>query len=271
MIGSNQKLLMARAGVSADRSWDISYATYSGTSLSVGTGPRGMYFRDDGLAFFVMQGNSRLLKEYSLTTAWALSTASFVQDFNVLSQESTPFGLGFKPDGTAFFISGSSSDSVHEYSMSTAWDISTASLSQSFDVSAQSNNTRSLYFKPDGNALWLSNADNSNIVEYSLSTAWDISTLSYVQAVSFSAQETIPRGIYIRSDGVKLYVAGSGSDNVNEYSMSTPWDISTASFDQSFSVLSQQTDTAGFTFASTGRNFYIAGFGPSAVFQYDIG
>jgi len=39
-----------------------------------------------------------------------------------------------KDDGTKMFITGKSG-SVHEYSLSTAWDVSTASLATSFDTS----------------------------------------------------------------------------------------------------------------------------------------
>jgi hypothetical protein len=36
-------------------------------------------------------------------------------------------GLFFKPDGLLFYVLGRDTDKIYQYSMSTAWDMSTAS------------------------------------------------------------------------------------------------------------------------------------------------
>jgi sugar lactone lactonase YvrE len=56
--------------------------------------------------------------EYALSTAWNISTATFVQNFSVAGQELTPNAVFFKPDGTAMYIVGTSSDAVYEYVIS---------------------------------------------------------------------------------------------------------------------------------------------------------
>ena len=46
------------------------------------------------------------------------STASYDSvSFDVGSQESSPRGVTFKPDGTKMYLIGFSSDSVHQYSL----------------------------------------------------------------------------------------------------------------------------------------------------------
>jgi hypothetical protein len=75
-----------------------------------------------------------------------------------------------------------------------------------------------------------------DVNEYDLSTAWDITTASYLQNFSVATQETNPQGLFFKPDGTKMYVIGSSGDDVNEYDLSTAWDISTASYLQNFSV-----------------------------------
>ena len=112
------------------------------------------------------------------------------------------------------------------------WDISTLEFSQSIEIDL---NTTGLFFKPDGLKLYLTVAGSSNTVrEYSLSTAWDISTASFSQSLSVRLQETVvSTGHFLKPDGTRLFIVG-WSDEVNEYALSTAWDIGTASFVRSF-------------------------------------
>ena len=58
------------------------------------------------------------------------------------------------------------------------------------------------------------------IFEYKLTTAFDISTASYVNKVfNTRAQDDNTFSIAISNDGSKLYMLGYGSDNVNEYTL----------------------------------------------------
>ena len=66
--------------------------------------------------------------------AYDISTATFVQDFSVVSQDGTPRGISFNNDGTKMYIVGDAGNDVNEYSLSTAFDISTASYVQVFSV-----------------------------------------------------------------------------------------------------------------------------------------
>ena len=63
-----------------------------------------------------------------LTTAWDVSTASFVDSFSVNSQESNPQDIWFDSSGNTMFIVGQNGDEVNVYKLTTAWDVSTASF-----------------------------------------------------------------------------------------------------------------------------------------------
>ncbi len=93
--------------------------------------------------------------------------------------------------------------------------------------------------------------------EYSLSTGFDVSTASYVQNFSVSAQETGPTGMSFNNDGTKMFIVGySGGRSVNEYSLSTAFDVSTATYVQNFYVGAQETDPSGITFNNDGTKMF---------------
>ena len=56
-----------------------------------------------------------------------------------------------------------------------------------------------------------------DVNEYDLSTAWNVTTASYLQNFSVAGQETEPTGVFFKPDGTKMYVVGYDGDNVNEY------------------------------------------------------
>jgi hypothetical protein len=113
------------------------------------------------------------------------------------------------------------------------WDISQAAYNAvipRFNLAAQETSPQGVFFKPDGLKMYIVGLIGDDVNEYDLSTAWDISTASYLQNFSVAAQETFPRGLFFKPDGTKMYICGSTGDDVNEYDLSTAWDISTASY-----------------------------------------
>jgi len=243
--------------------------TIGGFDLSLqDTGNSGIEFKPDGTKMYVTGTVGDEINEYSLSTAWDLDTASYVQTFNVTAQEAAPTGVKFKTDGTKMYMIGSGSDNVNEYSLSVAWDISTASFVQSFNVNAQEVAPQDLFFKPDGTKMYITGSSGDEVNEYSLSTAWDISTLSYVQNFSVAAQETGPRSLFFKGDGTKMYVCGLGSGNIHEYNLSTAWNISSASYIQSIDVIDGLPD--GMFFREDGMQFFIVENNLDRVFSYLI-
>ena len=77
---------------------------------------------------FIVGDTGNDVNEYTLTTAWDVSTASFVDSFSVNSQEATPQDIWFDSSGKTMFILGKAGDDVNVYKLTTAWDISTASF-----------------------------------------------------------------------------------------------------------------------------------------------
>jgi len=272
--GTAAGFALAVTGAAVTSGYDLANASYDSVSFSVAGqegSPEGVFFKPDGTKMYVLGSAGDDVNEYNLSTAWDVSTATYVQNFSVSAQETSPRGISFKPDGTKMYVTGNSNDNVVEYNLSTAWDVSTATFLQSFSVSAQDGVPIGLFFKPDGTKMYVIGFSGDNINEYALSTAWDVSTASYVQNFNVSAQETGPRGLFLNPDGSKMYVVGQSSAAVNEYDLSTAWDVSTATFLQSFSVSAQETTTTDLFFKYDGSKMYVIGGATDRIYQYSTG
>jgi DNA-binding beta-propeller fold protein YncE len=168
---------------------------------------------------YVIGNSGDDVNEYDLSTAWDVTTSSYLQNFSISAQETDPQGLFFKPDGTKMYVIGNSGDDVNEYDLSTAWDVSTASYLQNFSVTTQETNPQSLFFKPDGTKMYVLGNTGDDVNEYDLSTAWDVTTASYLQNFSVGIQETSPTGIFFKPDGTKMYVIGYSGKAVLSYDL----------------------------------------------------
>ena len=283
---SNVKTAMsqaAAAGVPPDGAWDLAYAylddpfVWDITSASqtasfyVGSqelAPHGIFFKPDGTKMYVTGESGDDVNEYTLSTAWDVSSASYVQNFSVSAQETEPMGLSFKPDGTKMYVLGKQGKDVNEYNLSTAWDVSSASYSQNFSVSTQDTGPEGVFFKPDGTKMYIVGSTGIDVNEYDLSTAWDVSSASYSQNFSVSAQQTTPRGVFFKPDGTKMYIVGISSAFIHEYNLSTAWDVSSASYSQNVTVPSGSNDLF---FKPDGSKLYVMVGTGDTVYQYSLG
>ena len=62
-----------------------------------------------------------------IVVGWDIDDMVYDEVSFLVSQDASPSSIFFKPDGTYFYISGSS-NTVHQYPLSSAWDLSTASF-----------------------------------------------------------------------------------------------------------------------------------------------
>jgi len=273
VIGGSIKLV-SRYQLST--AWDISSASYQEPTTkyfsveSEELSPKSVFFKPDGKKMYVTGGSGDDVNEYDLSTAWNIHTASYSQNFSVAAQETSPQGLFFKPDGTKMYVNGFDNDTVNEYDLSTAWDISSASYSQQLDISGQNGVSTAIFFKPDGTKFYLLGRGPDAIDEYDLSTAWDITSASRLQEISVNSEESSPSGLFFKPDGTKMYVVGFSGDEVNEYDLSTAWDISSSSALQTFSIIGQSNSSEGIFFKPDGLKMYIVDQTEDAIFEYDL-
>jgi hypothetical protein len=248
---------------------------YSGNSFSVTTQestPTGLFFKPDGTAMYINGSTGDRVNQYSLSTPWLVTSATFVNFISVSAQDTSSQDVFFKPDGTTMFILGDTNNAVFQYTLSTAWDITTATYaSKSFIFTTQDAIPVGLWFKPDGLTMYMLGATNDAIFQYTLSVAWDVSTATYAnKSFSVATQETSGGQLCLSADGTKFWIIGSSGNDINEYTIGTAWDITTASFVNNVYIGFQELTALGLFIDSTANNrVYVVGSSNDTVYQYN--
>ncbi len=243
----------------------------------------GLTFKSDGTKMYVANGggggSGASILQYGLATAWDVSTASYDSVF--FDTITTPFGVIFKPDGTKMYvpqideITGFLVD-LYEYELSTPWDITTATSSGIFQTSVEGCLNFNVDFNSDGTKLYVPGCGDSfeTIREYDLSTAWDISTATS-SGVAFDVTTStgyIPLSITFNSDGTKMYLGASDDGNstvqILGFSLTSPWGISTASYDDD--LLDPGYLTIGVELKNDDSSFYLGGYLSGLIYQHTL-
>lgn len=215
----------------------------------------------------------------NLTRLWDISTAVFRQSVDVTSLSSDCSGLYFKPDGTSFYLCGLSLNRVGQYDLTTPWDIGTASLAATLDVSGEMSGLGafggpwSVFISPSGTQLFVAGDSDPSlagrsgvIAEYALSVPWSIASAALAQTVSVG--QGLPY-VWFSSTGSKMFVTSPGQfTTVFEYALSTAWDVSTLSLTRSTAM--SGASNYSFTMSHDGRFLYANNFQHEMAIPFDI-
>jgi len=258
--------------ISASAAWDISTATYSGSSgsTSPATSPRGFFISADGAKLYLANFSNQTIYQFSLSTAWDISTLSYdTKSFSVSSQGS-PQDVALSADGTKMFMLSFYTRVAHQYTLSTPWDISTASY-DSESVSLGSANHYNFHMKRDGTKLFSLNDYQNRIQQYALS-AWDLSTevagTNYSYPSLSDGQELV---FSMGDDGENMYIGTSTSERIHWFTLSTPWDTSTASYSSSYKTISAEDSSIYKVFFNpSGTIMYASGATNDKIYQYTL-
>ena len=200
-----------------------------------------------------MHSSTRVLYQYTLTTAGDITTATYAsKSFNTGSQDTSPKDVFFKTDGTEMYVLGTTNDVVSQYTLSTAWDISTASYTTNKSVSSESTSHAGLAFSSDGTKMYVLDDGNNSVDEYSLSTAWTVSTASYSSTFALGYTDSW-YGLAFKDDGTSFFSFKNSGKALVEYVMSTAWDTSTAAAGVTYSLTGGSTAYREFVFLDSAK------------------
>ena len=242
------------------------------------TRPNGLTFNNDGTKMFVIGHSGDDVNVYTLTTGFDISTASHVESFQVHTEDTAGRDVKFNSDGTKMFYLGQSSNSVYEYTLTTAFDVSSRSHVATFSVSPVGF-PEELEFSPDGTKMFVLDNSGNDVNEFTLTTGFDISTASYVQTFDVNPPEDTPTGLAFTYDGTRMFVTGWENDTVIEYTLSTAFDISTASMGDSYAIANAVTNhPSALTFSSDASKMFIMGRlekagadeSPNEIYEYTL-
>ena len=199
---------------------------------------RGCEFNGDGTKFYLIGFGDDNIQQFSLSTAYAIGTASYDGAYSVGGDGITsPYGMRWNNDGSKFFVTDYSANTVIEYSVSNAYDVTTGTVTEgtNYSVSSYESNPYDVAFNADGTKMYVIGNGSDKIHEWTLSTGFDLSsTVSYVSGTSLGM--TDPAAFDISPDGTLMAVVDYGTDYLKGFTLSTPFDSSTISATQTIDL-----------------------------------
>jgi len=272
-IGFDGHLYEATTELETDPTFNLKTATAKNSfDLSnEDTVVRDVLFNDDGSNMYMVgQGNDNIY-EYSLSSNFDITTATFQDSLNLANEDTSPTGAAFNDDGSKLYISGIQNRNIYEYDLSTNYDVSTGSFNQSLDVSGKEVEPSGVAFNNDGFKFYVVGKSSDSVHSYNLSTAYDISTASFSNSLDVSGSDSGPTGIAFDDTGDTIFVVGDSSSNVFSYNLSTSYDISTATFDFEFNA-SRRGDnlSQSVAFSNDGLKMFVSGTSSNVVYEYDM-
>ena len=234
-------------------------------------------FNGDGTKIFKIGVHDDKIFEYSLGTAYDISTinatASAVSGVPgvVVSDAITNLGSGFtfNSDGTKLFaIAGGN---ISEFALGTAYDISTLNETATDTYNPSITGLRSMSFNSDGTKLLVTrhHATDENVVQFSLATGYDLSSINYDGGVALSISNV--RGLALSGDGTKMFISNQGTGRIIQYSLATAFSVNDGvTYDGEFTA--NVTSMRGLTFNDDGSKiYYIDMLGNNRIKSYDLG
>ena len=198
-----------------------------------------------------------------------LNDGMTIKELLISGTETGGSGIHMKPDGTAVFLVGFLNDTIRRYVLSTPYDISTWVWSWSMPVGTEDATMNDLWISPDGTKLYMTGTTNDRVYYYTFGTAWSLGTLTYVNSFLVSSEELDPTAIYVKPDGTKFWIVGTINDTIYEYTMGTPWDITTSVYSgNSLLVSSVDATVNGIRFHPDGTKFYLLGTTADILTEY---
>jgi outer membrane autotransporter protein len=182
-------------------------------------------------------------------------------------------GINFNPDGSIMYITrriDNENAFITQYSLSTPFDISTATKSSSTqlvgDGVPQMRLPHAIEFKSDGTKIFVTtNKDPTSVYQYKLTTPWDTSSLEYEIRFQVdldgSGKEDQVRALTFKPDGTRMFIGGRDLHKIREYILSTPFDLTSGVSVGSLSASLEDADNnmRNIQFNSDGTILYIGG------------
>jgi hypothetical protein len=172
----------------------------------------------------------------------------------------------WKPDGTIVFVKGRVSNNMAAYGVSDPWQIHTVKFLH--DVHVPGEFQHGLFFRENGTMMWV--FDRTSIWSFTLENPWDITTRSEGSNHDLSSFTLRGHDIDFKPDGAILFIDDRNAGAVFEYSLITPWDVSTGILTYTLDISEQQIEVRGIEFLKDGSIMMLMDTERKEVMQYNL-
>ena len=186
----------------------------------------------------------------------ALAEPTFIADFDISDDEGSATGITFKPDGTKMYITGIGAKNILQYNLTTAFDITSATLEKSVAIGAREDKPEDVKFNSDGTVIFILGTGGNGIDRWSLSTPYDIGSIT-VADTTFTSIGGDPRGLAFNNDGTKMFVLNQTNTRVEEYNLSTPYNPDTKTLTNTLTNATSSNFHQGLGFNADGSKMFV--------------
>ena len=230
--------------------------------------PMAIAFNPSGTKMFVVGMSQNKIFEFDLTTGFDVSTAS--KNSNVCSfigLADDAVDINFNSDGTKIFLvdqgQGGAPNTIEEFDLSTAYDVSSCTHVEEH-FAGDFVGLVGIEFNTDGTKLFIYNtAGADSIKQYSLNSPYNLSNITLQKQSTgtsdktFSTIESQPMGFTFSSDGSKMFITGTKKDKVQEFNLSTPFDLSSVSRTSGYDISNEIVAVGGISFSNDGLKMFV--------------
>ena len=222
--------------------------TYEGAYSLAGDGhtqPYSFRWNNDGTKFFMVNYGTDLVVEYSVSNAYDVTSGTITEgtNFSTTAYESNPYDVGFNADGTQMFVIGNGSDAIHEWTLSTGFDLS-STVSYVSGTALGMTNPAHFDFNPTGTKLVVIDWNIDSVKAFNLSSGFDSSTISNYETHDLSNTQwdaapsgagyitnywAVPTGCRFNGDGTTITImdrSGTTYDKAVSVPLTTAYELS---------------------------------------------
>ena len=203
--------------------------------------------------------------------------------FDTSDRDGDMTSITFNSDGTKMFLVGKGNQNVYEYKLCKSYSLGSASFTTFFSVSDREAKPEGIAFNSDGTKMFIVGRSGTDLNEYALSKAFDISSASFTGNGCTGTGELDPVGaqpaaMNFNADGTKLFVLDKASNIVRESVLGTGFVITsscTYDDDNKSPDLSDMTGVSeakaqGMAFNDDGTKMFIVGEQNDKVYELSL-
>jgi len=183
-----------------------------------------------GDTLFVLGDEKDDIIQSPVTTPYDIGAILATQTPTLVTPLGKATGIVFSADGTKVYVSGNLGipSKVIQYNLPTPFDTTTLPAPTPIlsTVVFPDTDIRGVEISTDGSKLFVIGALLDKVLQYSMSTPFDILTLSTNPTAEFFINETNnPFGLTFSNDGTRMFIADATNEFVFEYSLPSPFQL----------------------------------------------
>jgi len=235
--------------------------------------PEAIFFSPNGIKIFLLGLSHNQIYSYTLKTPWNLDTISYDNIcFHTGKQTRRSKQFFFSENGTRMFVLGNN-NTIYSYDLENSWNISKVNYNnEKFVVGSQDRYTVGFFLSSNGKKLFTIGQYNCRIYSYTLNDSWNISSAVYDEKSLYVGEVIFPfpKGFFFNSEGTKMFMFGSSYNKIFSYTLSVPWDISTAKYDNSCFHTNTNLNPNSLFFTPNGKKMYILDWKTRFILSFSL-